>query len=206
MSNSNNKLYGVAKLVLFITSYSPLFILIAVKQICDNIQILCWGGISLATIETFLTKCWLSVALIIVSILGFLGCKVLFSNLKKDVKNGDNVTLINISNRNSESIGYIVTYIIPFMFQGFNTAYELFAMLFLLFIIYHIYINSNLLLVNPFLSFFKYSIFEIEYEEQNGKRRNGMIIIRNADIGNIEEDAYIKIYSIGFKLFFAETR
>lgn len=202
MSNSNNNLYCVAKIVLFITSYLPLFILIVFKQICDNAQFLCWCGFSTATIETFFTKFGLSLFLIIISIFGLVGSWLLFSNLQKDVKNGDNVTLINISNRNSESIGYIATYIIPFMFQGFNTVYEVFAITFLLLIICRIYINSNLLLVNPILSF-KYSIFEIEYEEQNGKRKNGMIIIRNADI---EEANIIKIYPIGFKLFFANKQ
>lgn len=200
MSNSNNKLYGIAKFVLFLTSYLPLFLLIAFKQICNNAQFLCWSGVSQATVGTFFDKFWLSVFLIIISIGGFVGCKLLLSNLQKDVKNGDNVTIINISNRNSDSIGYIATYIIPFIFQGFNTKYEGIALLFLLFIIYRIYINSNMLLVNPILNF-RYSIFEIEYEEQNGTRKNGMIIMQNTDI---EEGNIIKIYSIGFKLFFAD--
>ena len=200
MSNSNNKLYGIAKFVLFLTSYLPLFVLIAFKQICDNVQFLSLGEIFQATVETFFAKFGLAIFFILLSIFGLLGCRLLFLNLKKDVKNGDNVTIINISNRNSDSIGYIATYIIPFIFQGFNTKYEGIALLFLLFIIYRIYINSNMLLVNPILNF-RYSIFEIEYEEQNGTRKNGMIIMRNTDI---EEGNIIKIYSIGFKLFFAD--
>ena len=196
----HNNLYGIAKLVLFLTSYLPLFILIAFKQICNNAQFLCWCGISQATVGSFFIKFGLSVLLIIISMLSLVGCKLLFFNLQKDVKNGDNVTIIKISNRNGDSIGYIATYIIPFIFQGFNTVYEVFALLFLLFIIYRIYINSSLLLVNPVINF-KYSIFEIEYEEQNGKRKSGMIIMRNA---NIEEGSIVKIYSIGFKLFFAD--
>ena len=192
-------LYGIAKIVLFVTSYLPLFILIIFKQIYDNRQFLHWGGISQESVENFLVKFGIAVLLTVISILGLLGCRILFSNLQKDVKNGDNVTILNISNRNSESIGYIATYITPFMFQGFNTAYEIVAVLFLFVIIYRIYINSNMLLINPILSF-KYSIFEIEYEEQSGKRRNGLIIVRNTDI---EEDNIIKIYPIGFKLFFA---
>ena len=195
----NTNLYGVAKIVLFVTSYLPLFVLIIFKQLYDNRQFLHWGGISKASVEIFFVKFGITLLLTVISILGLLGCKVLFSNLRNDVKNGDNVTITNISNRNSEPIGYIATYIIPFMFQGFNTVYELFATLFLFVIIYRIYINSNMLLINPILSF-KYSIFEIEYEEQSGKRRNGLIIIRNTDI---EEDYIIKIYPIGFKLFFA---
>ena len=123
----------------------------------------------------------------------------MFSNLKETAKNGNHVLIKNISNRNSESVGYIATYIIPFMFQGFSTTYEIFAIFFLLVIIYRIYINSNLLLINPILGF-KYSISEIAYEEQNGKQKNGLIIIENYQI---DEDSTIKIYPVGFKLFYA---
>ena len=195
-TQSINNLYGIALFVLFITSYTPLFILIIAKQIFDNFAYLNWGGLS---IRIFISKFGIAVVLSIISLFGLCGSKILFSNLKKDVKNGNHVLIKNISNKNSESVGYIATYIIPFIFQGFSTNYEVFALFFLLFIIYRIYINSNLLLINPILSF-KYSIFEIEYEEQNGKLRNGLIIIANYQI---DVDSNIKIYPIGFKLFYA---
>lgn len=126
----------------------------------------------------------------------------LFSNFQKNINNGEIVILTDVRNRNSESIGYIATYIIPFIFQCFNTRYEIFAFTFLMIIIYRIYVNSNLLLINPILSF-KYSIFEIEYIEQRGKKRNGLIIIEDK---YILEDTMINIYPIGYKLFFAKNR
>jgi hypothetical protein len=194
-----NNLYGIALFALFITSYIPLFILIIAKQIFDNFAYLNWGGLSYTSIRIFVSKFGISIVLFIISLLGLCGCKILFSNLKETAKNGNHVLIKNISNRNSEFVGYIATYIIPFMFQGFSTTYEIFAIFFLLVIIYRIYINSNLLLINPILSF-KYSIFEIEYEEQNGKQKNGLIIIENYQI---DEDSTIKIYPVGFKLFYA---
>ena len=69
-------------------------------------------------------------------------------------------------------------------------------------IIYRIYIHSNLILVNPILSF-KFSLFEVEFIQQNGKIRNGLIIIENQNVG---EDDMIKIYEIGFKLFYATKK
>ncbi|MPN59092.1 hypothetical protein SDC9_206810 [bioreactor metagenome] len=66
-------------------------------------------------------------------------------------------------------------------------------------IIYRIYINSNLLLINPILSF-RYSLFEIEYKTQNNTAKSGLIIIKNK---YLEEDTVIKIYEIGFKLHYA---
>ena len=199
---NTNKLYGIAEFVLFVTSYTPLFLLIVFKQISENSEFLHWGGWSKETIFVFFEKFGLSFLLIILSIFSLWGCKLLFSNFKKNIDNGVNVTLKDVRNRNSETIGYIATYIIPFIFQSFDSYYEIFAFLFLMIIIYRIYVNSNLLLINPILSF-KYSIFEIEYEEQNGKNRNGLIIIQNK---YVKEDTMIKIYPIGYKLFFAENR
>lgn len=188
--------------MLFITSYIPLFILILFKQISENSEFLYWGGFKLESITLFASKFGFSTFLTFLSLIGIIGCKLLFSNFEKNINNGENITLIDIKNRNSESIGYIATYIIPFIFQSFNSLYEIFAFFFLMFIIYRIYINSNLLLINPILSF-KYSIYEIEYEEQNGKKRNGLIIIKDK---HIDEESIITTYSIGHKLFYAKKR
>lgn len=45
-TNQINRLYRIAELVLFITSYTPLFILIVLKQISENVTYLNWGGIN----------------------------------------------------------------------------------------------------------------------------------------------------------------
>lgn len=197
-----NNLRGVAQFVLFTTSYIPLFILITFKQISENISFLTWGGLNIDSIIICVQKFGLSMLSIAISIIGFIGYKWTFQNLEKVSPNGDNVTIVRIDNKNSESIGYIATYIVPFLFQSFDGWYELFALFFLMVIIYRIYINSNLILINPVLSF-KYSLFEIEYRRQNGKIKNGLIIIKNK---HVDEDETIKIYEIGFKLFYAKRK
>jgi len=200
--NSHSKLYGISEFVLFITSYIPLFILIISKQISVNFKYLNWGGLRKEYIYIFITKFGFSSFLITISVFGTVGCFLLFSNFNKNINNGENVTLIDVKNKNNESIGYIATYIMPFIFQSFSEISEIFSFLFLMLVIYRIYINSNLLLINPILSFI-YSIYEVEYEEQNGKKRNGLIIIKDK---LIEEETIITIYSIGHKLFFAKNR
>lgn len=197
-----NRLHRVAQFVLFVTSYIPLFLLICLKQIYGNKEFLRWGGINLDSISIYFQKFGLSTFLIILSLFGLIGCYWLFNNLEKDSKNGENVTIKEISNRNSESIGYIATYIVPFLFQNFNNWYEIAAFVFLMVIIYRIYINSNLLIINPLLSF-KYSIFELEYKTSSGKDRKGLIITKEKVL---DEDAIVKIYPIGHKLFYATLR
>lgn len=106
--------------------------------------------------------------------------------------------MIDIKNKNSESIGYIATYIIPFLFQSLNGWYEGISILFLMGIIYRIYINSSMILINPILSC-KYSIYDIEYSK-NKKIKNGFIISKN---NSLQDEDKIKLYEIGNKLFFA---
>ncbi len=197
-----NNLRGVAQFVLFSTSYLPLFLLIIFKQLSENYTYLNWGGITFGSFAICLHYFGLSILSALISIIGLIGYKWTFQNLKKVSVNGENVVIQKIDNKNSESIGYIATYILPFLFQSFNNWYEIFAFIFLMTIIYRIYIHSNLILVNPILSF-KFSLFEVEFIQQNGKIRNGLIIIENQ---NVSEDDMIKIYEIGFKLFYATKK
>jgi hypothetical protein len=196
-----NNLKGMAQFVLFATSYIPLFILIACKQISENFEFLSWGGCSFNATWLCFQKFGLSILVIGFSIFGYWGYKQTFKNLGKVATNGDNVTITNVDNKNSESIGYIATYIVPFLFQSFDGWYENFAFIFLMVIIYRIYINSNLILINPVLSF-EYSIFQIEYKQQDGKINNGLAISNNK---YLLEGSIIKIYQIGFKLYYIKN-
>ena len=198
-SKNINSLKGIARFVLFATSYIPLFILIACKQISENISFLSWGGFTFESIAICIQKFGLSILSILISVIGYVGYRLTFKNLERVSPNGDNVTILRIDNKNSESIGYIATYIVAFLFQSFNGWYEPFALIFLMIIIYRIYINSSLLLINPILGF-KYSLFKIEYKTRNDKTKSGLIIIKDK---YLEEDAVVKIYEIGFKSYYA---
>ncbi len=196
--NDINNLHGLAQFALFVSSYLPLFILIIVRQVSENSMFLHWAGFSFVGIKIFALKFGLSTILILVSIIGLFGYWQTLGNIEEVAKNGNPVTVKDVKNKNSEAIGYIATYIIPFLFQSFTGWYECVSVLFLMVIIYRIYINSSLLLINPLLSF-KFSIYEIEYVENN-KNKNGLIISRDKCL---QDDSNIKLYEIGHKLYFA---
>jgi hypothetical protein len=196
-SQSNN-LHGLAQFALFVTSYLPLFFLIAVRQVSENYDYLNWAGFSLLSIKTFFLKFGLTLVLTTCSIIGWVGYKITIRNVERVAQNGFPITVTDVKNKNSEAIGYIATYIIPFLFQSFNGWYECFSVLLLMYIIYRIYINSSLLLINPLLSI-KFAIYEIEYQE-NSKTKNGLIISKDK---YLQEDTEIKLYEIGHKLYFA---
>lgn len=193
-----NKLHGMAQFVLFVSSYLPLFILIIARQVSENFESFHWAGFTAEGVRILVLKFGLSLVLIVISLIGLFGYLQTLGNIEEVAKNGYPVKVKDVKNKNSESIGYIATYIIPFLFQSFNGWFECLSVLFLMAIIYRIYINSSLLLINPLLSF-RFAIYEIEYIE-NDKIKNGLIISRDK---YLQDDASIKIYEIGHKLFFA---
>ncbi len=109
-SHRINNLTGIARFVLFATSYIPLFILISFKQISENVTFLIWGGLNIEAISLCLQKFGISIFVISLSVIGIIGCRWTLQNLKEVSKNGNNVTVLNINNKNSESVGYIATY------------------------------------------------------------------------------------------------
>jgi hypothetical protein len=100
-----NNLKGMAQFVLFATSYIPLFILIACKQISENYIFLSWGGFEFDAVLFCIQKFGLSLLVMLFSGFGFWGYKRTFKNLERVAANGDNVTVINVDSRDSESIG-----------------------------------------------------------------------------------------------------
>jgi hypothetical protein len=195
---SQNQLHSSAQFALFITSYLPLFVLISLRQFGLNINYFSWAGINKTSLLVFASKFGLAFFLTLLSIFGFIGYLSTFKNLKHNSSNGFPVVIADLQNKNSESIGYIATYLIPFLFQRFDSLYEFFSVFFLLFIIYRIYINSNLLLINPVLSIW-YSLYEIRFVE-NGIEKKGLIVSPSKDL---EEKESIRLYSVGHKLFYA---
>ena len=198
--NIVNNLHTIAQFALFVSSYLPLFILIILKQTLENCKLLYTPDFSMNNISTFASNSVLSIILIVVSFFGWIGFKYTFNNLENFAENGFPAKLIDVKNKNSESIGYIATYIIPFLFQSFNGFYEYISVLFLLVIIYRIYINSTLLLINPILSIL-YNLYEIEFLDKEIKR-NGLILSKNK---NLIEDEDIKLYEIGYKLYYSKN-
>ena len=192
-----NYLRTVPKLILFLTSYSPLFVCIIVRQLYYNRSFLHFAGFNKTGILCLLQKYGLSIFLGFLLALVILGTIIFIKKLRSISKNGNNVTVKSISNKNAESIGYIATYIIPFLFQSFDELGDIIPLLILLIIIYRIYVTSSLLLVNPVLNC-RYSLFEMEYEEK-GDIKQGLMI---SPFRDIYESDNIKIFNIGYKLFY----
>lgn len=166
--------------VMFITSYIPLFGLLVIRQIKQNIEYLNFGGINKENILIALEKFGLSYFFISASIFGYVGLRFLLSNLGLKKSNGDLVKIIDVENKNSESISYISTYIVPFIFQDTNNYFDISSIFIVLIIIFFIYTKSNMIVINPILSI-THTLYQIEYSRK-GKNRKGLLITTEEDI------------------------
>lgn len=204
-ANNNNVLRRGALFSLFITSYIPLFAIVIGKQIKDGWIFLNWGGWNKDAICCFLSHFGMSVFLVFFSLVGIIGLSVLLNNLKKNLSNGHTVKVTKISNRNSEAIGYIATYIVPFMASNFSSWFECVVFVVVMGLIYVIYTNSNMILINPLLNIW-YSLLEVEYKvvgDSQDDMHDALII---TDTKDYKENVNYKIYQIGFKLYYGNER
>ena len=204
-SSNNNGLRSGALFSLFITSYLPLFAIVIVKQVKDGWAYMHWGGWNKEAINCFLTHFGMSVFLAVLSVVGISGLLILLNNLKRNLPNGRVVRVTRINNRNSEAIGYIATYIVPFVASDFSTLFECGIFLVVMGLIYAIYINSNMILINPLLSIW-YSLLEVEYMvlgDSSGEIHDALVITDTADYN---ENTDYQLYKIGFKLYYGKER
>lgn len=204
-STNNNKLRGGALFSLFITSYIPLFVIVIVKQLKDGKDFLCWGGWNREAVCCFASHFGMTCVLAILSVVGSIGILVLLRNLDSNLNNGQVVKVTKISNRNSEAIGYIATYIVPFFASDFTSLYECGIFVVVMVLIYTIYTNSNMILINPLLSIW-YSLLEVEYKTigDSSEETHDALVITDTKI--FKENVTYNIYPIGFKLYYGKER
>lgn len=196
-----NRLIGLAPLVLFLSSYMPLFILIIVRQLINNSDYLSWGGISIDALLCMIKYFGMSIVCCILIIIGSLGTYLVFKNLDHNVENGHTYTIKELSCMNDEPLAYIATYIIPIMFEDYTSLIDCLTVACIFYVIYRLYIRSKLLLVNPMLSL-RYSIYHIKYVDGNIERQ-GILISKCSEIMEGEQ---VKIYNVGHQPFYGYKR
>ena len=123
---------------LFLSSYFPLFLILAVKN---------WFN------------CYMTLILIIVSIYSLVWVGIISISKKETA---ESYKVLKVENRTQESLNYLIPYIISFIGFDLNKWQDWGALAILLLILFVVYLNSNLLYVNPILLFFKYKIYKIE--------------------------------------------
>lgn len=196
-----NSMVGMAPIVLFLSSYIPLFLLIAVRQILSNSESLIWGGLHFGTFINFMSHFGMATACLFLTCYGFVGTYITFKNIDEKVENGNIVKIIEISSMNDEPLAYVATYIVPIMFNDYSNLADNITVLCIFYVVYKLYVRSKLILVNPILSM-KYSIFNIKYKDGDVSRQ-GILISRD---NFIEENDTAKLYNVGYQLYYGYKR
>jgi hypothetical protein len=191
------KLNKIAVLVLFITSYIPLFGLLILRQIKQNIEYLNFGNFNQEGILLAFRKFGLSGFLLLLAIFGFIGLKFLLKNLDTKKANGELVKIIEVENKNSESISYISTYIVPFIFQDTNNLFDITSIFIVLIIIFFIYTKSNMIVINPILSI-THTLYQIDYNKKS-QTKKALLITKDEDLESGQE---IKINLITKNIYY----
>jgi hypothetical protein len=176
------------KILLFFSAYTPLFVLVLLKlcsQISqwfhkfppdNSIQPVFFLFPSITELIIFLTL----MAIIILPniVLWAIITETLETNNQLPIK------ISQTKEMNHIYIGYLMSYVIPFLSFSFTDLFDIAAILLLLTIVCFIYINSNLFYVNVMLSIFGYNLFKITDSEDNEYRliTKSKNFVRNQEI------------------------
>lgn len=183
--------------VMFITSYIPLFGLLVIRQTKQNFDYLNFRGFNKEAFYIALEKFGLSYFFISLSLFGYIGLRLLLKNLDENKTNGITVKINDVENKNSESISYISTYIVPFIFQDTNNFFDISSIFIILLIIFFIYTKSNMIVINPILGI-THTLYHVEYSKK-GKNKKGLLITKD---NNIDIDQEIKINLITKNIYY----
>jgi len=133
------------RLILFLSSYAPLFLIITMRGWRDN-----------------------RLLAVVLAVTAVLSVVVLFVFLRTAQKlSADKVSVSSVISRDGDAMSYIVTYLLPFLAVKLNDPTDVVSLGIVLFVIGLLYVNSNMIHTNPVLNIVGYHIFEIQ--DGNGK-------------------------------------
>jgi len=158
-------LRSYVKILLFLSSYIPLFVVLLLLHHTNKVFVIVMFVIIAVTLGTLL---------------------LLFkaSEMEGDYP-PDKIT--EPDNINEIGLEYIITYIFPFLFMNFSDPSVLLSLLIMFFVIGYIYINSDLIYMNPMLNLFGYNIYKCNTELRN------ITIISKRDIEEIKKNKIIQL-------------
>lgn len=171
-----------SKIFLFFSSYAPLFLIILIQnhrvlmengtKILDlfyNNNFCSWN--SLFTISKAIINPVTIILLFLIIGIGFLIYLLIKNNLFAQNK----FKITQIQNVTSDNMTYIISYLVPFLSLNLNSTANLYSIIVLILTIGVIYVNSDMLYINPLLNWFGYRTYKI----------SGKILNRDKDVNDV---------------------
>ena len=132
------------RLVLFLSSYAPLFLIFAVKQYPHSHKV--------------------SLIFSLVAVISLVVLTVFIKTFKSLAPS--DITVKDHSSKDGDSMSYIVTYLVPFLDIKFDQIENVIGLLITLVVLGVLYVNSNMIYTNPVLNLAGYHIFDIHTSEE----------------------------------------
>lgn len=100
---------------------------------------------------------------------GFVSLLVTFVYIRRRLKKGGiSQTLItHVEKRDENVVSYIASYLIPFVTFPLDKPEQISALLVFIGVLMILYVNSNMLYINPMLNLFGYHLYEIEIDNDD---------------------------------------
>lgn len=180
-----NRLNNLIRWILFFIAYYPLFLILLIQNSKLIDRVFNWDFVNFKFIELNDTFIW-------GVILGLITFVIIIVFLRfQSNTNTIQYKIISIKDISHETLNYILTYLIAFLSLDMNNPKIILCIGILLFIIGVIYINSNMLYVNPILQLLGFSIYELMVTRNNTNDKCKIITI--SKIEKIKKEKYIDI-------------
>lgn len=130
------------KLFLFLSSYAPLFMVLAIKNY---------------------SHAYFVALMITIVIISF---AFLFYSLRKASKmSGEFQKIKEMEDKSGQFLEYIIAYIIPFLGFSFNSIPDILSLFIIFVMIGVLYIRSDLIYMNPILNFMGYNLYKVSSDD-----------------------------------------
>lgn len=133
------------KLLLFLSSYVPLIIIFSIRVV-NNYRYFTISGIIISIILTIILL------------------RIIKATAQLSI---EKLSLSNVNYKSSDLLAYMFSYVFSFLDFNLESYIDLIIILFIFVILAVIYINSNMIYINPMLSIFGYKIYEIIDDDKN---------------------------------------
>jgi len=144
----------IIQILLFIISYAPLYLILFFQNLNDDIYKK--GTNEFIGFRELVKLNITSISFLLLIVVSISLYFVFFKIILKSAS--EKFTIKEVKSNNVEHLSYLATYILPFVGLKFDSWQSILATIALFYVLGHIYIKTNMILTNPTLTFFKYTI------------------------------------------------
>ncbi|EAS44794.1 hypothetical protein C9J48_23955 [Photobacterium profundum] len=188
--NRRSKTRLVSSIAIFISGYTPLFLIMIIKDIKDFV----WYEKTLETpffwVSNIKIPYWVTVTnsdvvitLIILSIISLLLLGYVLGNITKDPFD---ITVISAKCRSSEVVNYTIPYMISFVAFDLSKWQDIFSLALFLSVLCLLSIRSQSVFINPILAAIGYGLYDCSYNEGD-QVKECVMLSRNDLLANTKE-------------------